>query len=676
MKEEMMEKKAEERLAAGGRQYRLYSMNTIVVGSGAAGLNAAASLYKNGQKDIAILTEGLRMGTSLNTGSDKQTYYKLTTSGSESDSVRKMAATLFDGGSMDGDLALIEAALSLRGFYHLVDIGVPFPCNSYGEYAGYKTDHDPNRRGSSAGPLTSKFMTEQLLKEVQLYGIRIFDGYQVIEILTQKTGVGETSETRARGVLAMDVRAKTPKDAFVVFAAENVIWATGSEAGMYEASVYPVSQTGATGAAFRTGARGKNLTESQYGIASLGFRWNLSGTYQQVLPRYVSTKPDGSDEKEFLEEYFPDKRKLLLAIFLKGYQWPFDPRKTGDFGSSLIDLLVYQETVLKGRRVFLDYTRNPSCLEKDGHFDPEMLEQEAYEYLANSDGLHETPIHRLQHMNPAAIDLYRAHGIDLSSRMLEIGVCAQHNNGGLAGNIWWESNIRHLFPVGEVNGSHGVYRPGGSALNSGQVGSMRAAVFIANRYRDHVPEEAELSVILGTQIGETVSFGEAALSRDTEEVFDVRREKKLLGSRMSENGACIRSLEGAGKAIAEARAQLEALLQKKVGKIQDLRHYYRVRDLLVSQIVYLSAIRDYIERGGVSRGSYLVTDPNGEKPLPELPELFRFRTEDPGFREKIQEAEYTGAGVQFFWRERRMIPEEDEWFEKVWKDFREGNFYQ
>ncbi|MGM0680565.1 MAG: preprotein translocase subunit YajC, partial [Pseudomonadota bacterium] len=32
-------------------------------------------------------------------------------------------------------------------------------------------------------------------------------------------------------------------------------------------------------------------------------------------------------------------------------------------------------------------------------------------------------------------------------------------NGGLAGNIWWESeNIRHLFPVGEVNGSHGVYR--------------------------------------------------------------------------------------------------------------------------------------------------------------------------------------------------------------------------
>ena len=59
-------------------------------------------------------------------------------------------------------------------------------------------------------------------------------------------------------------------------------------------------------------------------------------------------------------------------------------------------------------------------------------------------------------MNPAAIELYREHGIDLAREPLEIAVCAQHNNGGLAANHWWESvNIRHLFPVGEVNGSHG-----------------------------------------------------------------------------------------------------------------------------------------------------------------------------------------------------------------------------
>ena len=45
-------------------------------------------------------------------------------------------------------------------------------------------------------------------------------------------------------------------------------------------------------------------------------------------------------------------------IFLKGYQWPFDARKAQE-GSSRLDLLVYQETKCKGRRVWLDFTRDP-----------------------------------------------------------------------------------------------------------------------------------------------------------------------------------------------------------------------------------------------------------------------------------------------------------------------------
>ena len=87
-------------------------------------------------------------------------------------------------------------------------------------------------------------------------------------------------------------------------------------------------------------------------------------------------------------------------------------------------------------------------------------------------------------MNPGAIELYADHGIDLAAEPLEIAVCAQHNNGGLAGNLWWEStNIKHLFPVGEVNGSHGVTGPAARRLNAGQVGAFRAAEFIAQRYR-------------------------------------------------------------------------------------------------------------------------------------------------------------------------------------------------
>ena len=665
-----------EEIQKGNVRLKVYSMQSLVVGSGAAGLNAAVSLFKNGVQDTAILTEGKKMGTSLNTGSDKQTYYKLSTSGSDPDSVRKMAGVLFDGQSMDGDLALCEAAYSLRGFFHLVDIGVPFPCNGYGEYVGYKTDHDPNARGTSAGPLTSKFMTEALFGEAQRDNIPVFDGYQVIAVLTRQDGESpDSGRRRACGILALNLKELEPSKQFTVFIADNIVYAVGGEAGMYATSVYPASQTGGLGPAFRAGARGKNLTESQYGIASVKFRWNLSGTYQQVIPRYFSTDPDGNDPQEFLEPYFESRSALLNAIFLKGYQWPFDPRKTGNGGSSLIDLLVYQETVLKGRRVFLDYRHNPASLMRDGSCDLSVLGAEAYEYLQNSGGLAQTPVQRLEQMNPAAIELYRSHGIDLYRDDLEIAVCAQHNNGGLAGNCWWESNISHFFPVGEDNGTHGVYRPGGSALNSGQVGSLRAAQYIAGRYKDAPLSADSLFRLCGDAIEETIQQGLQHLGSG-DKIFDYRGERNALGLRMSRYGANIRSEEGVRKALAENEAQQKALLTARIENGYDLGHFYRIQDLLLSQKIYLSAILDYIQAGGTSRGSYLIMDKNGEKPLGELPEMFRFSLEDRGFGKRIQEVSYEDGKVRFFWRDVRPVPEEDNWFEKVWKDYREGNYFK
>ena len=121
------------------------------------------------------------MGTSRNTGSDKQTYYKLTLAGDKPDSVYDMARTLFNGDSMHGDIALIEASLSAQCFYRLVDIGVPFPHNSYGEYVGYKTNHDPRQRATSKGPLTSHYMTNRLQDQVmakKYKNIRRVPGYQ------------------------------------------------------------------------------------------------------------------------------------------------------------------------------------------------------------------------------------------------------------------------------------------------------------------------------------------------------------------------------------------------------------------------------------------------------------------------------------------------------------------
>jgi len=660
-----------ETINAGGYTLPLTRVQTLVVGTGAAGLNAAVSLVREGVKDVLVLTEGKQMGTSLNTGSDKQTYYKLTTCGDTPDSVRKMAQTLFDGQSVDGDLALAEAAMSLRGFFHLVDIGVPFPSNSSGEFVGYKTDHDPNQRGTSAGPLTSKFMTEALFTEAERLNIPIADGWQIIELLTEETEEG----SRVRGVLALNLNSVSEQDRYAAFSADNVIYATGGEAGMYKSSVYPGSQTGGMGPAFRAGARGKNLTESQYGIASTKFRWNLSGTYQQVLPRYVSTDNEGNDEQEFLESSFSTPRMLIQAIFLKGYQWPFDPRKAINEGSSLIDLLVYQETVIKGRRVFLDYRRNPSSAEHNGHFDPSLLSEEAFDYLRSSDGLQNTPIERLASMNPAAIELYRSHGIDLCTERLEIAVCAQHNNGGLAANRWWESNVHHLFPVGEANGSHGVYRPGGSALNAGQVGGLRAAQYIAHCYREEPLDADSFTMRFSKVITSAIRYGQQALeSSDTPMKLSSEREEMQV--RMSRAGANIRSGRSVYEALAQNKAQQKRFANPSIDDPHTLRNLYRLRDLLVSQQVYLEAIADYIERGGTSRGSYLIYDESGEKPTDMLPDDFRFSLEDRGFDRKIQEITYHPEGSTVEWRDVRPIPDEDIWFERVWRNWRDENIYK
>lgn len=105
-----------DQVIVAGTTLDVWSCNTVVVGSGAAGFNAADCLYNLGQPDVVVLTEGVNMGTSRNTGSDKQTYYKLTLAGAAGDSVQEMAQTLFSGGSRHGDLALVEAALSARCF--------------------------------------------------------------------------------------------------------------------------------------------------------------------------------------------------------------------------------------------------------------------------------------------------------------------------------------------------------------------------------------------------------------------------------------------------------------------------------------------------------------------------------------------------------------------------------
>ena len=635
-------------------EYTLCKVHNLVIGSGAAGLASAVRLDALNAGNTVIYTEGLAMGTSVNTGSDKQTYYKLGMYGSEPDSPALMAGDLAAGGSMHGDIALIEAAVSTQGFFNLVNLGVPFPHDVMGQHIGYKTDHDPKRRATSCGPYTSKNMVQALIAEVRRRNISVAENRVAVKLLT------DPEEKRAVGAIFLN----TENGDFEVVQAENTVFAVGGPGGLYQQSVYPQVHTGAIGLALEVGAKAYNLAESQYGLASLKFRWNVSGSYMQVLPRFVSCNPDGSDEREFLREYFTTPEEMYSAIFLKGYQWPFAAGHVP--GSSLIDIYTYIETVERKRKVYLDYRTDPAdlCIEK--------LSGEAAEYLRRSNALTSTPLGRLKILNNPAIELYKNNNIDLENEMLEIAVCAQHNNGGLAGNIWWESvNIKHLFPVGEVNGSHGVTRPGGSALNAGQAGAFRAAEYIAAKYQQNTIDEERFPAIVQV----SMELLKKACLLDNK--CQWQHERAEFQSRMSRAGAFIRRTETVVDALDGAYRQLAVLQQDGLKDLapQDLAESLRNRQLLTAQIYYLEAILMQIDRIG-SRGGALVLAADGVPINDKLPDSWRIKPEVPEYRNYIMYSCIGAMGYPEIGFERcRDIPEGDGWFETIWKEYRTGELY-
>lgn len=636
----------------GKRTLPVRSYDALVVGTGCAGYNAADRLYQYGVRDIAIVTDDRLAGTSRNTGSDKQTYYKLTLSGDEPDSVRAMAETYFAGQCMDGEHALCEASLSAGCFLRLCDLGVPFPRNRYGEYVGYKTDHDPRTRATSVGPLTSKQMTEALERSVMAKEIPILDHHMVIGILRD-------AKAHAAGLLCLC----TDSGDYEVLLAGQIIYATGGPAGIYMDSCYPSMQHGMSGAAFEAGAAGKNLTEWQYGLASIAPRWNVSGTYMQVLPRFISTDQEGNDAREFLPDYLADASTILNLVFLKGYQWPFDVRKALD-GSSLVDLIVYTESKVKNRRIFLDYRENPL----GDAFSFDALNEEAHEYLEKTGALFGKPIDRLMHMNAPAVEFYRSKGVDLATEMLEIALCSQHNNGGLAIDGWWQSTLPNLFVCGEAAGSHGVYRPGGSALNAGQVGSERAATYVARHPVSPIrPEELPQTEI--DRMVRLIELPERLMSTRSnlpEALGGAMKEMSRVGGAVRDRKA----IETLYQSVCEQFAHLEERIT--ISSPGEAEKLYLYRDVLLTQQMYLYAMMDYSSQGGGSRGSSLYTDENGCLGLTSLPETCRMVLDQDRFSARVQEIVYTSEGPKASWRDVRPIPQTDDTFENVWREWREN----
>ncbi len=597
-----------------------HEYDVIIIGSGCAGLNTADCLYENGVKNIAVVTEGLKMGTSRNTGSDKQTYYKQAIASDTVDGAGEMAKTLFSGGAVNGDTALTESANSLKCFFKLVSLGVPFPKNEYGEYVGYQTDHDENKRATSAGPLTSKYMTEALEKEVIRKNIKIFDNTAVFKLIKHGNKIS--------GAIGYNTKTRE----YELFSARFVVLATGGSAYLYRDKVFPYSQSGMSGMAIESGAQTSNITEWQYGLASVDFRWNVSGTYQQVLPRYVSVDENGG-EHEFLLDYFDNPTDAINTVFMKGYQWPFDSKKLD--GSSKIDVCVHKE-MQKGRAVYMDFRRNPTGLDFDS------LSNEARVYLGKSGALFGTPIERLNKMNKKAIDLYKAHKIDLYKDMLRVAVCAQHQNGGISVDKNYETSVHGLYAVGEAAGVFGVYRPGGTALNSTQVSSLCAAEAISKikirktDNREFLIKEAQ-NFIGKIKIQKTKS----------KSILKIQNE---IQAEMSVFAGFLRDEEKIA-ALQKKVKRYNKDFFTNIGAVSENQLYalFKLRDMLITAETFLNALsvwcKDAVYRGGAVS--------NGKKTTDKYDNLILIT-----------------KNKKVFWENPRKIPKSETWFETVYNQRR------
>lgn len=586
------------RIEVAGNQLSYFQAGTVIVGSGAAGLRAAIELKRLGE-DVLVITSQAHGGTSACSGSDKQTLHTAGTS-NRGDDFSKLAQDLGAGGCMDGDSAYIEAVGSIAALGGLQYLGLPLPTDRFGAVLRYQTDHDQVGRATSCGPRTSRLMVKVLAEEALRLGVEFLSGLEAVRLLSH--------DGQVVGLLAIDLSASAKRDRGLrLVLAGSVVLAGGGPGEIYRDSVYPHGCHGVLGLAAEAGLELVNLTESQFGIGTRReeFPWNLSGTYAQVLPAVYSVGPDGQ-ERNFLGDYYRTTRELASNIFRKGYQWPFHARRMTGFGSSLFDLAVYRETSA-GRTVYMDFRRNPDPVPGGAPFDLADLDDDARRYLENNHGLGATPIERLRSMNPLSIELYRMNGTDLATAPLPFAVNNQHHNGGIAIDSSFRTSLRGCYAIGEAAGSHGVTRPGGAALNAGQVGGIRCAAHIHHQHRSAPAPTLDGPLI--AQIAEVMTLVKR-LPKGGIPLDDVRRE---IRQRMSDTAGFLVQTETVGPALAAAR-QLRTRVDSegfRLGENEDLIDALRWRHHCLASEAILTALNHYVTQGGGSRGARALLGANG-----------------------------------------------------------------
>jgi len=441
--------------------------DVLIIGSGGAALRSAIEAkvtFPGGR--ITILTKGEmgKCGVTAISCSDRMAFHATLpyTAPGGPDNWKHHARDIFQIGGFvsDADLAAILARESGEAFEFLDGLGVPFAKTAEGKADQFITDGSEYPRACYTGPRTANHIEEALVRRVSSMDIQVVEHCMACDLLLE--------EGRVIGAIGVDTQegSKPLPGRLKIFLSKAVILATGGAGEMFAVHVYPPGMTGDGYAmAYRAGAELVNMEFIQIGPASVKTQLNCSGSFMRANPRFVNNQGE-----EFLPRYFlPDTPLSVIhnLCFEKGSTWPVSREKK----THRIDVGVSKETA-QGRKVFLDYSRNPSGFRFQ---DLEARWQERYRRETKEDGKEEernqSPLIRLKEINPESIEWLKENGINLEGgELLEIAEAGQHFQGGVKIRAKGNATLQSLYAAGEcAGGQHGANRPGGNALLDGQV---------------------------------------------------------------------------------------------------------------------------------------------------------------------------------------------------------------
>jgi len=470
--------------------------DVLVIGGGGAALRAAIAAYERAPGlRIVLVTKGDlgHSGVTATACSDRMVFHATlpTTEPGGPDAWRFHADDIYRiGGCVsDWDLAQVLAKGAAEAFAYLDKLGVPWARRADGTVDQFVTDGSLYARACYTGPYTANHIEEALLRRLRELPIRVVEHTLVAELLL------DPSRERVIGAALVSQR----DGQISALGAKAIVLATGGAGQVFAVNVYPPDCTGDGYAlAYRAGAELVNLEFIQLGLCSLKTKLACSGDMMRALPRLVNDRGE-----EFLARYqtsfnLPSDcdcgglklvcppgtpyAEMYNLLFAKGASWPVSSREP----SQVIDVAVARE-LAAGRRVFLDYARNPQGLPPIAPFGGlppiqvgglelhSLSERVRSWYQGKGLGLNDpralSPLARLGAINHPAVEWLAARGINLAAGdMVEVAPTVQHFQGGVKIRTRGETTLRGLYAAGEVaGGQHGANRPGGNALLDTQV---------------------------------------------------------------------------------------------------------------------------------------------------------------------------------------------------------------